>query len=881
MTRRPAVLTAALLLGLATLPVTLTGPSTAATSAAVPDGRAAAPGTEEPAYTQTKQLTRSIVFDGQPVEVDSRTVTVTASRTTQLRGRERIDIAWSGAHPTGGRSASPFGELAMLQEYPVVILQCRGLDDPTLPPEQQLSPETCWTSSRLQRTQMVDESVAVWRRDAHAAEADLAPKSGLAPIPVECNDPPNFSTHVTPFRAADGTVHAACTEETMPPEAAVGAAFPPAEMAAFTDAAGNGRVKFEVRTAVENESLGCSDTVACSIVVIPIVGISCRDADRECSKAGRFPEGSSNYANEGVDMSVSPQLWWSASNWRNRFSIPLEFGLAPDACDVLDSRPPVGFYGSELMAQASLQWSPAFCLDEERFKFQHNKMSDDAGFNLAETGGGVAAFVSSKHDAEGGDPVAYAPTAVTGFSIAYVIDRPDNAGEFLDLRLTPRLVAKLMTQSYLGSERGRGHPGMAANPLSINTDPEFQKLNPGLDAVPREAGAVLLSLSESSDVLTTLTSWIARDKDAMAFIKGKKDPWGMSVNPSYEDIELPTAEWPLLDDYVPPSELECYQQNPAPYFTQLAAPVTSLRKIAEAVLDSWPNVQTKCERPSVTDPWKIGRVDRQGVGSRFMLGLVATADARRLGLNEARLQATGDTFVAPTDAALGRAIKVAEPSESGTDPFVLDMDEVVKSGGYPGTMVVYTAARTANLPQDDADKVAQFIEVATSEGQRTGHGNGELPAGYLPLAKSGPTAPLWRQARAAAEAIAAQDGTTEDTSEDADKGADEGAGAGSGGSAGQGPGGDAPSVPIDGTDEEAAVDEDEKGDAKAPASKKDRKEAADGSTEEAEPIAMPDTVGVSSPLASRTLPALLTVVVLGALLSAALRFLLLLRRRQG
>ena len=95
---------------------------------------------------------------------------------------------------------------------------------------------------------------------------------------------------------------------------------------------------------------------------------------------------------------------------------------------MLDSRPPTGFYGSELMAQASLQWSPAYCLDKKRFKFQHNKMADEAGFNLAENGGGAAAFVSSEHEARGSDPVAYAPDR--GHRL---LDRlhhrpPDNAG---------------------------------------------------------------------------------------------------------------------------------------------------------------------------------------------------------------------------------------------------------------------------------------------------------------------------------------------------------------------------------------------------------------------------------------------------------------------
>ena len=121
---------------------------------------------------------------------------------------------------------------------------------------------------------------------------------------------------------------------------------------------------------------------------------------------------------DGVDQAVSPSLWWSASNWANRFAIPITFGLPPDTCDILDPRPPTGFYGSELLAQASLQWSPAYCLDKKRFKFQHNQMSDEAGWNLMESGGGAAAVVSSKHDRRGEDPVGYAPTAVTGFSIA-------------------------------------------------------------------------------------------------------------------------------------------------------------------------------------------------------------------------------------------------------------------------------------------------------------------------------------------------------------------------------------------------------------------------------------------------------------------------------
>ena len=47
-------------------------------------------------------------------------------------------------------------------------------------------------------------------------------------------------------------------------------------------------------------------------------------------------------------------------------------------------------------------------------------------------------------------------------------------------------------------------------------------------------------------------------------------------------------------------------------------------------------------------------------------------------------------------------------------------------------MIVYTAARLQNLAQADADKVAQFIRISTTEGQRPGSGNGQLPGGLPP-----------------------------------------------------------------------------------------------------------------------------------------------------
>ncbi|MDO9458379.1 hypothetical protein [Nocardioides sp.] len=736
------------------------------TAAVPPAPRAAA---ADDSFAAARTVSRVFVdATGAETPVASYDVTVKADQTRNLRGRQRIRISWSGAQPSGGRAANPYGEKGLAQEYPVVVMQCRGRDDATLPAAQQLRPETCWTASVAQRSQVLrSEGESSWRRDLYADEARQSPVSGAESVEADQCPPldvTSYSTALTPFVTRAGETFSACSATTMPPEAAVDAAFPPAEINAFTDENGNGSVNYELRSDVENESLGCSDKVACSIVVIPIVGLSCAQPsspasvdDKACRAQGRFAPGSSNGVGAGIDLAVGPALWWSASNWRNRFSIPVTFGLPPDTCDVLDSRPPTGFYGSELIAQAGLQWSPAYCLNQKRFKLQLNQTSDIAGFNLMENGTGPAAVVSSEQEsAPGGDPVGYAPTAITGFAVGYEVDRPDNAGEFTHLRLNARLIAKLLSQSYLGSDLGRGHPGIGDNPLAMMNDPEFQQLNRGLSQTTQEAAATVLSLSNDSDVIEQLTEYLAQDEDAAAFLGGKPDPWGMKVNPAYEDIELPRPEWPLLDTYIPETENTCRQQNPSVYFSQLAAPVTTLRKISEALLDAWPNVQTKCDYDPSTLLYKVGRVDRQSYGARFVLGIVSLGDAARYGLKTAALQTRKGTFVAPTDASMTRAIVLSQQRKPRL-PFVLDQADVAKDGkAYPGTMVVYTAARLRGLDKETAATVAQFVRISTTEGQVRGSGNGELPAGYVPIRKTGPTATLFASAQLVAAAIEAQ-----------------------------------------------------------------------------------------------------------------------------
>ena len=126
--------------------------------------------------------------------------------------------------------------------------------------------------------------------------------------------------------------------------------------------------------------------------------------------------------------------------------------------------------------------------------------------------------------------------------IAFQID--DAHGQpVTDLNLNARLVAKLITGSY----RSGGNPAVINNPVNIFRDPEFLSLNPGVDWPGGAPGNHPLLLGDLSDTTLALTRWIEADPKARAFLKGKPDPWGMTVNANYKGVAMPFASYPLLD----------------------------------------------------------------------------------------------------------------------------------------------------------------------------------------------------------------------------------------------------------------------------------------------------------------------------------------------
>jgi hypothetical protein len=896
MTRRGRLF--ALLTALAMTSLALVAPQ----SSAVADTGSA------PEFTKTVDISRVHLTNGADEVVETKHVTVNVGQTSGLRDRQEIGVSWTGAHPSGGTLPDPNAGNAAQQEYPVVLLECRGTDSSSVPAAQQLNPTTCWTATPSERYS-AEATVAFppWRVDRYATPADRTANPGQpSPRPDKCGSVPTVERWL-PFVAADGTTYYGgpngCAG--IPPEGSLADAtlsFPSNTTYATSDLQGNGSVNFDVRDATDNASLGCSQSVPCALVVVPILGIGCDvtaaglpDADRPapgaqadaaaktCRATGKYAPGQqAGLSNNSEDVAVSGGMWWSGSNWRNRVTVPLHFAPPSNLCDLVAGQPPVLMYGSELMIQATTSWGPTFCLNPALRSFKHVQVPEPEARSLVTARTIEAALVSDPPPVGGyPTPTVHAPVAVTGFSISFIVDN-QNRDRVTSLKLTPRLLAKLMSESYPAINR-IGYAALEHNPLNMAADPEFIALNPGIGNGGTATSSTLLSIASDSDVLHALTSYINADPEARAWLDGKPDPWGMVVNPNYKGIALPTDSWPLLDSFEPLDYYNsginpCLQFSPVPLLPLIAAPMSRMALIAQAVQYAIAQPQLTClqPQPGFTEGQKLVAQGRQAGGGRFIIGVTSIADAKRFGLGIASLQthvdsgapakftdSTGRSFATATTDTLAAAAQllVQDPaSKSWPIPYSTLRTDARGVSAYPGTMVVYDDVLKAGLPAADAKALSQFMRYAAGAGQTPGIENGQLPDGYLPMTSANGLGALAAYTMAAADQVQNQTGNpppvsptpapTSDTSMTTDQGS------------GDTGGGSTPSDTSSGTADGSA--------SAAPT-------ASSQAGPSLSPVSLGKTVGETSGLGSLAIPGIVGLALLG-LVGVGLTYLLGRRR---
>ncbi|SDD28915.1 hypothetical protein [Nocardioides lianchengensis] len=767
------------------------------------------------AVTKTVTATRAFLDeDGTRRQVSSNRVTLAVSQTQDLRGRQEIHVSWSGAIPTGGIVTDPNASDGRNQEYPFVLLQCRGVDTTGKVPAGQarLTPETCWTQTSPERYLAAASHTPSWRFDAYAPAAERGAVVGQpANLPAACAELSQpLTARWVPFRSAGGEVFyggpdpgAGCTPLAPESDSAEGGGLTSNTTYGITGTDGRGEADFAVWTAAENQSLGCSVSVDCALVAVPIVGLSCdawgralpagavqttkagapltaqqlTTADTTCRRTGAYEPGMPR-SSESTDQAVRGNLWWAASNWRNRITVPLDFAVTGSVCDTVSKEPPVELMGSVVVNELTASWRPAFCTSKDLFTFTHVQQADSLARTLVEAGEIDGAFSSAPKAGGYGRPVVQAPLAIGGFALAFTIDDADKQRRET-LNLNARLVAKLLSASYPASSVVRDyHEGLDHNPLNITLDPEFQALNPGLpQSASLESGAALQVFSANTDLVWALSSWIDSDPEARAWLDGYADPWGMTVNEAYRGLDLPVDNWPLLDEFVAPDwykeQNACYKNSPTPFLQLVANPPSNLAAVLVNMQYAKSAVATVC-RYDGNDPTSLPlrQQGRQDVGYRFVLGLVSVSSASRYNLRTAALQTTsavkpaqrftdttGRRFVRADLAGLRAASQLLEADdEAGT--WRLDYGRLSTDDGaaaYPGALPVYAVLPTSGLDDKTATRLAKLLCYSHTRGQRSGAANGRLPVGYLPVTAANGLGAEQDYVLNAAAAVRAQD----------------------------------------------------------------------------------------------------------------------------
>jgi hypothetical protein len=367
------------------------------------------------------------------------------------------------------------------------------------------------------------------------------------------------------------------------------------------------------------------------------------------------------------------------------------------------------------------------------------------------------------------------------------------------MNLTPRLIAKLLTNSYVSSlpyNSDRSHIGYLSstnpghNAQNLTSDPDFLAINDPewqFEALTSPALADLLLPQGRSDAAWALWSYVLADADAVHFLQGKPDPWGMIVNPwsntdatknlSGTALSLPTDSFPKADPVEIPATSQAGAINLVtwrPYTNDLDTSAYLTLRGDGQVLGAWDELAT---------PPKYTKITRDLPGFQKVLGLTDTAAAARYETVSAALLNPAGNFVAPTSTSLLAAAAAMVPNATQPQVFGFDPQSAkAKAAGqaYPLALPVFAAVNPGMTDSTVRASYAAFIRYASTTGQQSGTALGQLPDGYAPIPAE------WRT-KAATAAAAIQAGSTSTTQTEDDT-PDSGSGASFGGGSSSGDG---------------------------------------------------------------------------------------------
>jgi hypothetical protein len=520
---------------------------------------------------------------------------------------------------------------------------------------------------------------------------------------------------------------------------------------------GTGAVKFEVQTQMESPGLGCGtptiegNTVtgaqSCWLVVLP-----------------------RGTADNGQNYITKSGLFWDS--WQHALAVKLDFRPIGVRCQIGAAEKQIA--GSEMISQAISMWQPELCLQQNGAAFVVRAGDEsDAVFDASTTTPSALALTSRAMAADASDPNVYAPVAISGVCLAFNIDRrvlPDssvptevtalNYTPFDKMNLTPRLVAKLLTASYIsalpgGADLGymnyHGSDNPGPNSTNLTKDPDFLAVNDDewqyMDINSTSVADALVPQGRS-DLAYQMWNYVLSDPEAVAFLNGAPDRWGMKVNPWYSTnaainpsgvaLTLPRTNFPKADPVEKPDATTSDPVNGTgpinlvawrPYVQDFETGAYDTLRADGLVLGAW-------NRDSV--PPKFGKLGRYLLGEQKNLTVTTTGAAAKFQTIPVALKNPAGNFVVPTRESMAAAVSAMTPSvNSHVYEFNFGSDAAkAASNAYPLTMPIYAAMNPLQTDAALRATYATFIRYAAQNGQTPGTQLGQLPEGYAPLPAS-------------------------------------------------------------------------------------------------------------------------------------------------
>lgn len=524
---------------------------------------------------------------------------------------------------------------------------------------------------------------------------------------------------------------------------------------AGSDSTGTGSAKFEVQTSLQSQGLGCGQPIV--VTGQPVVGQSCWLVV--------VPRGTSD---SGQSYVTKPGLFWDA--WQHHIAFKLSFEPVGVHCAIGSAEKQLS--GSELAFGAISSWQPNLCKGTTGSAFVMSTGSEsDAVTAASTTTPSPLALTARPLQTANTDPMVYAPIAISAVTVPFNIDRlvtpvgtvpqvykDKTALPFTALNLTPRLVAKLLTASYIDSLPGGtsraeigytdlAHPGPNAH--NLTKDPDFLKVNDvewQYQNLSSPAIADALMPNGRSDLAVQLWRYIMADPDGAAFMNGDPDPWGMKINPWFSTnpavnptktgMTLPRDNFPKADPIESPAQTGFSTAGPVdlvtwrPYTSSFDTGAYQTLRADGQVLGAWDASKT---------PPAYGKSQRDLIGDEKVIALSTAASSARYQTINASLMNSAGNFVSPTsDAMLAAA---AAMTATSTQPKVLEYDPAGASAkaaatSYPLTMPVYAALNPLQTDATLRAAYAGLIRYAATDGQVEGTALGQLPLGYAPIPKA-------------------------------------------------------------------------------------------------------------------------------------------------